>query len=113
MKYTLHVQSAFNCKSEDSMLVKAVSGLFVPNAFTPNGDGLNDRWNIPFLDPGLHADVKIFNRWGQLVYHAPGTTVSWDGNLHHLPQPSGVYIYTIGFKDKKLPDLHGVLRLIR
>lgn len=111
--YTLYVQSAFKCKSEDNVQVKAVAGLFIPNAFTPNGDGLNDSWNIPYLDIGFNADVKIFNRWGKIVYHVNTATVSWDGKLSDLPQPSGTYIYVITFKDKTLPSLKGTIMLIR
>jgi len=112
MIYMLSVQSAFNCKSEDNMQVKVVEGLFVPNAFTPNGDGLNDRWNIPYMDIGLNADVKVFNRWGQVVYHVLGTTVSWDGELNDIPQPSGTYVYVITFKDHSL-EIKGIITLIR
>ena len=111
--YTLSVQSAFSCTSKDDMKVKAVGGLFIPNAFTPNGDGINDRWNIPYLDIGFDADVKVFNRWGGIVYHASAAKVSWDGTLDNIPQPSGVYIYVITFKDLILPEIKGVLTLIR
>ena len=113
MLYTLHVQSAFNCNSKDEMQVKAVAGLFIPNAFTPYGDGLNDRWNISFLDIGFDADVKIFNRWGNIIYHVSGATVSWDGMVNNIPQPSGTYIFIIKFKDKSLPEIKGTLTLIR
>jgi len=113
MTYTLFVKSAFNCFNEDIMKVKAVGGLFIPNAFTPNGDGLNDQWQIPYLDIGFDADVKIFNRWGGMVYHAGAAKVSWDGTLNNIPQPSGVYIYLITFKDQTLPEIKGVLTLIR
>ena len=95
------------------MKVKVVEGLFIPNAFTPNGDGINDYWNIPYLDIGFEADVKIFNRWGGLVYHASAAKVSWNGNLNNIPQPSGVYIYVITFKDHTLPEIKGALTLIR
>ncbi|HEX5151335.1 MAG TPA: gliding motility-associated C-terminal domain-containing protein [Parafilimonas sp.] len=113
MLYTLFVKSGFNCSNKDDMKVKAVGGLFIPNAFTPNGDGLNDYWQIPYLDIGFDADVKVFNRWGGMVYHASAARVSWDGNLNNIPQPSGAYIYLITFKDPTLPEIKGVLTLIR
>ena len=111
--YTLSVQSAFNCANKDSVNVRVVDGIFVPTAFTPNGDGKNDHWQIPFLDIGLGADVKVFNRWGKLVYHVSSAMVSWDGNVNGQPQATGTYVYLITFKDHKLPDLKGTFTLIR
>ena len=111
--YSLFAASAFGCTNEDSMTVKVVSGIFVPNAFTPNNDGKNDRWQIPFLDPGLDADVNVFNRWGQLVYHSSGTTVSWDGKVNGILQAAGVYVYVITFKRNIYPQLKGTFTLIR
>ena len=94
------------------MIVKVVAGIFVPNAFTPNSDGKNDTWRIPFLDPVLNATVNIYNRFGQVVYHAEGKTINWDGTLSGMPQPSGVYVYYIKFKSG-YPDMKGTLLLIR
>ncbi|HEV8504394.1 MAG TPA: T9SS type B sorting domain-containing protein, partial [Chitinophagaceae bacterium] len=70
-------------------------------------------WRVPFLDIGLGADVKVFNRWGQLVYHVSSATVSWDGKLNGQPQGTGTYVYLITFKDHKLPELKGTFTLIR
>jgi gliding motility-associated-like protein len=95
------------------MWVKVIEGISVPNAFTPNGDGKNDYWRIPFLDPGLQAEVNVFNRWGQLVYHVSGATVSWDGKLNGKPQAAGVYAYIIRFRQLKLPEMKGTFTLIR
>ena len=113
MMYTLLVQSAFNCTNKDAMKVKVVDGLYIPNAFTPNGDGLNDRWSIPFLDIGFNADVKVFNRWGAIVYHTIAATVSWDGKLNAVPQPAGTYVYVITFENHTFPQIKGTLMLIR
>ena len=111
--YKLFVQSAFDCTNEDSVKVSVVEGIYVPTAFTPNNDGKNDYWRIPFLDTGLEADVKIFNRWGQLVYHVASATVSWDGKMNGRPQASGTYVYIVTFKNNKLPEMKGTFTLIR
>jgi len=111
--YTLFAESSYGCTKSDDMKVRVVQGIFVPNAFTPNGDGKNDYWQIPFLDIGLEAEVNVFNRWGQLVYHTKGTTVSWDGNFNGKPQATGVYVYIITFKKIKYPKIKGTLTLIR
>ena len=113
MIYTLAVQSVYNCKSADDVKVKAADGIFVPNAFTPNGDGINDYWRIPYLDVGFDADVKVFNRWGALIYHVTAAPVSWDGKVNSIPQPAGTYVYLVTFKSGKMPQLKGTFTLIR
>ncbi len=112
ISYTLSAVSIFGCSNEDKVLVKVVTGIYVPTAFTPNGDGKNDRWQIPFLDPAFDATVSVFNRHGQLVYHAVSEIVSWDGRVNGAPQPSGVYPYLVTFKTSKL-KLKGTITLIR
>ncbi|MFI5187317.1 MAG: gliding motility-associated C-terminal domain-containing protein [Chitinophagales bacterium] len=111
--YSLFVQSSYGCTNKDSMKVTVVSGIYVPNAFSPNGDGKNDYWRIPYLDIGLDAEVNVFNRWGQLVYHVSGATVSWDGKLNGQPQDAGVYVYVITFKKINYPKIKGTFTLIR
>jgi gliding motility-associated-like protein len=111
-KYTLSAISAFGCMNEDNVLVKVVTGIYVPTAFTPNSDGKNDTWTIPFLDPAFEATVNVFNRWGQLVYHTVASNVSWDGRIRGQPQPSGIYVYLITFKTYDL-QLRGTVTLIR
>ena len=111
--YTLHAQSIYGCSNQDQTLVKVVAGIYVPNAFSPNGDGKNDDWQIPFLDPSFGGDVSVFNRWGQVVYHAFATKVSWDGNFNGLPQEPGVYVYLISFKTGDIKTMKGALTLLR
>src|SRR5258706_2960063 len=110
--YTLSARSVYGCTNEDQVLVKVVAGIFVPNAFTPNNDGKNDNWQIPFLDPSFGADVRVFNRYGQLVYHAAGEVVSWDGTVNGMPQSSGTYVYSITFKTSSL-KLSGTVTIVR
>lgn len=110
--YTLRATSAYGCVSEDYVMVKVVAGIFVPTAFTPNNDGRNDYWRIPYLDPLQGATVSVFNRYGQLVYQAAGTAVSWDGTFKGIPQNTGTYVYLIQFKDGT-PDMKGTFTLFR
>ena len=110
--YTLYATSLFGCKNNDIVQVKVVSGIYIPNAFTPNGDGINDDWRIPFLDPLLGAAVNVYNRYGQIVYHTEGKTVDWNGMCNGFPQPSGAYVYYVKFKSQ-YPDIKGTLLLIR
>ncbi len=110
--YTLNVSSVWGCFNSDTVFIKVVDGIYIPTAFTPNGDGLNDQWRIPDLDPVLGAEVWLFNRNGELVYHSKGALVSWDGTLKGKPQASNVFVYLIDFK-KGQPPLKGLLTLIR
>ena len=100
--YTLSAKSRYGCTNQDDVLVKVVKGLYVPTAFTPNGDGKNDTWKIPFLDRAYNATVSVFNRYGQLVYYTAGEVIAWDGKFHGVPQPPGTYIYMVTFKTSKL-----------
>ena len=111
--YQLAAASSFGCTNTDNVVVRAVDGIYVPNAFTPNGDGRNDHWRVPFLDVGLNADVSVFNRWGKLMYHVRGATVDWDGNYEGQPQPNGVYVYLVDFPTHEFPTLRGTVALIR
>ncbi len=112
MQYHLSAVSLYGCTNEDFMMVKVVAGIFVPTAFTPNNDGKNDSWRIPYLDPELGATVRVFNRWGQLVYHTTGTIVDWNGTMDGIPQPSDTYIYMISFKNGQ-GNMKGTVTIIR
>jgi gliding motility-associated-like protein len=112
VNYTLSAISDFGCPNEDYVQVTVVKDIFVPTAFTPNNDGKNDNWKIPFLDPAFGATVSVFNRSGQMVYHCVEAIVSWDGQLNQVPQPEGTYVYLITFKSNDL-KLKGTVTLIR
>lgn len=114
MGYTLFATSQYGCSNKDEVLIKVVAAVFVPTAFTPNKDGKNDNWRIPFLDPLFGAVVNVYNRFGQLVYHTEGQIVNWDGNLKGEPQPAGTYVYTIRYKkNQQEVNIKGMIILIR
>lgn len=112
ISFTLSAKSLFGCTSEDNVQVRVVTGIYIPTAFTPDNDGKNDFWEIPFLDPSFGASVSVFNRYGQLLYHTSGKKVSWDGKLKGMPQASGVYVYMVTFKESNL-ILKGTVTIIR
>jgi gliding motility-associated-like protein len=86
------------CIAFDTITIGVVPpGLYgLPNAFTPNGDGQNDFF-YPFFPPGSSAyvsELRIYNRWGQLVYSGP-LSPGWDGNVGGQPAPMDTYTYYI------------------
>jgi gliding motility-associated-like protein len=110
--YTLKVTDIRGCVAEDSIIVKVLDGLEIPNTFTPNGDGVNDTWVIPDLDTYPGATVDIFTRYGQKVFHSNGYGVPWDGTNNGKPLPQGVYYYIIKTNYTEKP-LSGTITIIR
>ena len=80
---------------------------------TPNGDGLNDTWRIPFLADYPLATLQVYNRWGQVVYEQAGNPQPWDGRLKGTPLPGGAYYYIIDTKDERYGRYTGSVMLIR
>jgi gliding motility-associated-like protein len=111
-KYTLFASTPYGCSNQDTVYLKVVGGIYIPNAFTANKDSKNDHWRIPFLDPSFGANVNVYNRFGQIVYHVQGGVVDWDGTFKGELQPSGTYVYHIRFRNG-YPDMKGSFILIR
>lgn len=110
--YVLNVFSGKGCKSaSDSVLVKVYQQLYVPNAFTPNGDGINDTWVIETLEAYPGAEVKIYDRYGQKIFDNNGKNISWDGKVKGKIQTAGAYVYIIDLKNNT-PVIKGVVYLI-
>ena len=84
----------------------------IPNAFTPNGDGINDQWIIENIDVFPQAHIMVFNRWGQLVYDAIEGSELWDGTYNNKLLPACSYIYVIK-PMKDIPDYVGIVTIIR
>lgn len=83
------------------------------NAFTPNGDGFNDTWNIPALVNFSNCTVDIFVRGGSRVFHSDGYGKAWDGTYGGKPLPVGVYYYIIDLKTRGYNKVDGYITLIR
>ena len=112
-KYTLHVLSNKGCGSTvDDVLVRVYEKVNIPNAFSPNGDGVNDTWNIDPLDLFDDSQTQVFNRYGQLIFRSRGYSKQWDGSRNGKPLPAGLYYYTIDLRDGN-PMLTGSLMIVR
>ena len=84
----------------------------IPNAFTPNGDGFNDLWNIKSIESYPKCIVSIYNRYGNLIYQSRGYARSWDGTYNGSPVPTGTYYYIIDLGDNS-NKLSGYVAVIR
>ncbi|MBS1772270.1 MAG: gliding motility-associated C-terminal domain-containing protein [Bacteroidetes bacterium] len=86
--------------------------LFIPTAFTPNGDGKNDVFKVANMTFQRIQEFKVFNRWGQEVYNG---NKGWDGNWHGVPQEMGDYQYYIrvSYPDGLVESYKGNVTLIR
>ncbi|TCJ19000.1 PKD domain-containing protein [Flaviaesturariibacter flavus] len=110
--YTLTVTSEEGCFATDQVFVKLLRLPVIPNVFTPNGDGVNDRWVINHLESYPGATVEVYNRYGQLVFRSVNYTTAWDGTLNGQLLPTGTYYYIINPKNGR-KQMTGFVDLIR
>ncbi|MFM2361529.1 MAG: hypothetical protein RLZZ316_431 [Bacteroidota bacterium] len=98
--YTLTVKDLNNCTATDNVTVTVVPNCIkVMNAFTPNGDGVNERWVV--TTGGLCAtQIKavVFNRYGNIVYENTNYQNNWDGTYKGKPVADGTYYYTVTYR---------------
>ena len=94
-RYTLTVTSDKGCPTSVETFVKVLKIPVIPNTFTPNGDGINDTWEIKYLNDYPNATVEIFNRYGSRVFYSNGYGIPWDGRSNGTDFPVGTYYYII------------------
>lgn len=87
---------------------------FIPNAFTPNNDGRNDRFKV-YGSSVSGAEIQIFNQWGIMVCETKDNQTGWDGTYKNKPQPIGMYVYVIKVRLSNEDTFirKGTVRLIR
>ena len=119
MTYIVYATDTSGCKASDSVTVyvNVQYDLYVPSAFTPNGDGINDYFEI-FGNKSAwnYVDIKIFDRWGEKVFESNDLYFQWDGTYRgQIQQPDVfVYILTVGYIDGHSTGvLKGSITLIR
>ena len=69
-----------------------------PNAFTPNGDGTNDVFRPVFPCEVVFSNLKVFSRWGELVFETNEPLTGWDGRINGLDAPSDVYVWRVEYE---------------
>jgi len=96
----------------DKVLVRLLKQIKVPNAFSPNNDGINDKWEILYLESYPGCEVEVFNRYGQPIYRSIGYNTPWDGTFKGTPLPVGTYYWIINPKNGR-KALNGSVTIIR
>ena len=85
---------------------------FVPNVITPNNDGLNDALVIPCLEEFPNNSIRIFNRWGDLVFSTTSYKNNWQGTYRNTLLPEGTYFYLIQLSNDSTEQLSGYFTLV-
>jgi gliding motility-associated-like protein len=102
--YTVQKKFVQNCgidTTSQAVQLYCETFLYMPTAFTPNGDGVNDSWQIQNIESLAEADVTIFDRWGSVVFNSKGYKTPWDGTYKTEKVPVGPYTYQITVPNQK------------
>ena len=102
--YSVEMESPVGCLGSDSVYVKLTSeeipefNLYVPNAFTPDGDGVNDTFLALYNGNDIsHFTMEVYDRWGGRIFRSENILLGWDGKKNGKDCPGGVYVYKIVF----------------
>jgi gliding motility-associated-like protein len=116
-QYNVHVVNGYGCGRTDTVQVTILSEcrIFSPTAFTPNQDGLNDKFRIYFGCLKAVTRFTIFNRWGQTIFTTKNGLDGWDGKYKGVEQPAGSYVWIAEgeFNSGKKFTEKGTVTLIR
>lgn len=92
--YIIEVISPVGCVASDTVTVTVFDRMYIPDAFSPNGDGINDTFVIQNGELQIES-IQVFNRWGEVVYSNSEYSTPWDGLYMSEKLPNGIYIYKI------------------
>jgi gliding motility-associated-like protein len=108
--YSVVVTDTNGCKAFDQVIISVK--LYIPEFFTPNGDGINDTWEIEYFRTNPDATIEIFDRFGNRMAKYRGDQIGWDGKYNGTPVKADSYWYVITFDDGSAP-LRGYVSVIR
>jgi len=111
--YYVTVTSSNGCTAIDSVVVTVLPNIIFPNGISPNGDGANDVWIIDFIEQFPNNVVEIYNRWGELLFHADGYLQNWDGTYNGEELPIGTYYYIIDLHEEEIEPFTGPITVLR
>ncbi len=99
IQYTVTVTSTSGCTDTAKITVNLLREILAPNTFTPNGDGVNDVWDILYFDTYPGATLEVFNRYGKKLFNSTVSNMPWDGRFKGEDLPVGTYYYIIDPKN--------------
>ena len=114
--YTLHISTLLGCTNSANVVVTVIPYCIKPlNAFTPNGDGINDKWLVTNGNCTKNIKVTVFNRYGNKVFESENYSNDWQGTYKGKPLPDGTYYYIIVFTlvNDDVVNLNGDLTILR
>jgi gliding motility-associated-like protein len=122
-EYYVTVTDNNSCKASDSIFVKTIcnsQNYFLPNTFSPNGDGVNDYFYPRGTSLYNIQSLTVFNRWGQMVFQRRdfppnAENMGWDGTFNGRPAPADAYVYIVEVlcDNSQVVALHGTVTLLR
>ncbi len=129
--YTVTLTDSVGCEAVDSVTVTVSSSppppppngvpeevedvhLFIPNAFTPDGDLMNDVF-LAEGGPFKAFQLNIFDRWGKVVFTSENLNIGWNGSINGVPAPPGIYVYRAIYSSQagRQKEVRGSVALIR
>jgi gliding motility-associated-like protein len=103
-----------NCPATDVVSLTIGSPIEIFTAFSPNGDGINDVWNIGEIERFPTCQIEVFDRWGQSLFKSVGYEQPWDGTYKGKYLPTGAYYYVVELNslDVTIPPMTGVVSIV-
>ena len=115
--YSVKVTTPDHCSASDTIrILPGVCDVFMPNAFSPNGDGLNDGFGILTSTALVKYSLVVYDRWGELVFTTTEKRNRWDGTFKGKPMPVGTYSWILGYQtitDNQYYTRKGTVSLVR
>lgn len=114
MDYVVFVTDTNGCMNSDTIHVRPIPYIVFPTGITPNSDGVNDDWQIDYIDQFPDCEVEVYNRWGEMLFYSKGYSERWDGTYNGKELPVGTYYYIIELNDPLFPDTYsGPITIMR
>ncbi len=99
---SLHVENQYGCKDSTTkdLTVRSKSFHYLPNSFTPNGDGINDLFMVQGEDLNFES-LSVYDRWGKPVFYSEDILQAWDGTTNGIASKGGTYVWILRYIDKQ------------